>query len=155
MKKGLSKNKETVVMVSGGFDPVHIGHVRLFEEAKKLGDKLVVVINNDHWKRLKGRHVFMPDVERKEIIQAFRCVDEVMITDHTEDTKDISVCREILSIRPDVFANGGDRFADNIPEFQLCNQLGIEMVFNVGNGGKIRSSSELLQEFSKKTNVAG
>ena len=77
---------------------MHIGHVRMFEEAKRLGTKLVVVINNDHWKRLKGRHVFMPDTERKEIIQAFRCVDEVLITDHTEDTQDISVCAELLRI---------------------------------------------------------
>ena len=92
----------------------------------------------------------MSDKERKEIIEALACVDEVIISSHPKNTKDISVCREIAEIRPDIFANGGDRFADNIPEFKLCNDLGIKMVFNVGHGGKIRSSSELLKEYSKK-----
>ena len=146
-----SKNKKKkVVMVSGGFDPIHIGHIRYMQEAKKLGDKLIVVLNNDHWFKVKGKPVFMTDKERKEIINALACVDEVVISSHPENTKDISVCEEIAKIKPDIFANGGDRFADNIPEFKLCNNLGIKMVFNVGQGGKIRSSSELLKEYSKK-----
>ena len=64
-----SKNKKKkVVMVSGGFDPIHIGHIRYMQEAKKLGDKLIVVLNNDHWFKVKGKPVFMTDKERKEII---------------------------------------------------------------------------------------
>jgi len=140
-------------MVSGGFDPVHIGHVRLFREAKKLGDKLVVVINNDHWLRFKKGFAFMSETDRKEIIESFSFVDRVHITSHAPDTADISVCRELELIRPHIFANGGDRKADNIPEYELCQRLGIEMVFNVGDGGKLRSSSELVQkakEFIKK-----
>lgn len=135
-------------MVSGGFDPIHIGHIRMFQEAKKLGDKLVVVLNNKHWFKVKGKHpeVFMDDKDRKEIIEALGCVDEVIISFHPKNTKDLSVCEEIKVIKPHIFANGGDRFADNIPEFKLCNDLGIKMVFNVG-GGKIRSSSELLKKF--------
>ena len=149
--KPKTKNqKPKVVMVSGGFDPIHIGHVRYMQEAKKLGDKLIVVLNNDNWLRLKGKPVFMPDKERKEIIEALSCVDKVIITGHSKNTKDMSVCKELLKIRPDIFANGGDRFADNIPEFKLCNNLGIQMVFNVGRGGKVRSSSDLLKEYSKK-----
>ena len=62
----------------------------------------------------------------------------------------MSVCKEILKIKPDIFANGGDRFAKNIPEFKLCNDLGIKMVFNVGKGGKVRSSSELLKEYVRE-----
>ena len=131
-------------MVSGGFDPVHIGHVRLFQEAKKLGDELVVVINNDNWLRFKKGFAFMSEMDRKEIVESFRFVDRVHITSHEEETTDISVCREIELIRPHIFANGGDRKQDNIPEYELCNRLGIEMVFNVGDGGKIRSSSELV-----------
>ena len=150
MKKAKSKGKNKVVAVSGGFDPIHIGHVRLMQEAKNLGDRLVVILNNDHWFRVKGKHVFMTDEERKEIIEALGCVDEVVITSHEPETNDISVCRELREIMPDVFANGGDRFADNIPEFILCRELGIEMVFNVGKGGKVRSSSELLKDYSKK-----
>lgn len=133
-------------MVSGGFDPVHIGHVRLFEEAKRLGDELVVVLNNDNWLRFKKGFAFMPALDRKEIIESFRFVDRVVITTHEENTNDISVCRELELIRPDIFANGGDRKQDNIPEYRLCKRLGIEMVFNVGSGGKIRSSSELVKK---------
>ena len=113
-KVKIKKRKKTV-MVSGGFDPLHIGHVRYIQEAKKLGDRLVVVLNNDNWFKVKGKPVFMSDKERKEIIEALKCVDEVVISSHSADTNDISVCQEILKIRPDIFANGGDRFADNIP----------------------------------------
>lgn len=147
MKK---KGKSKTVMVSGGFDPIHIGHVRMFQAAKALGDKLVVVLNNDHWFDVKGKPVFMSARDRKEIIEAIGCVDEVVITRHKKGTKDISVCAELRRIRPDIFANGGDRFADNIPEFRLCKDLGIEMAFNVGRGGKIRSSSDLLKSYRQK-----
>jgi cytidyltransferase-like protein len=142
--------KKKVVMVSGGFDPVHIGHVRLFNEAKKLGDYLIVVVNNDNWLKLKKGYSFMPETERKEIIEAFRGVDEVMLTKHEPGTTDLSVCQELEEIKPDIFANGGDRHAGNIPEYALCDKLGIVMVFNVGHGGKVRSSSDLLKEFSQK-----
>lgn len=159
-KKSSGKKTKKVVMVSGGFDPVHIGHVRMFEEAKKLGDELVVVINNDVWKRKKRRHVFMPDLERKEIIEAFACVDRVILTGHKDPItpKDMSVNKELLKIRPHIFANGGDRNEEDArnPESSLyyevgtCEKLGIEMVFNIGYGGKVRSSSELLKEYAKK-----
>lgn len=144
------KKKQKIVAVSGGFDPLHIGHIRYMQEAKKLGDKLIVILNNDNWFKVKGKPVFMSHKERKEIIKALECVDEVFVTSHKKGTKDISVCKELLKIKPHIFANGGDRFAENIPEFKLCNDLGIQMVFNVGKGGKIRSSSKLLKEYSKK-----
>lgn len=154
MRKKLSPQKaKKVVMVSGGFDPVHIGHIRLFEEAKKLGDELVVVLNNDNWLRFKKGFAFMPENDRKEIIEAFRFVDRVHLTNHEENTSDISVCREIELIRPHIFANGGDRKHDNIPEYDICNRLGIEMVFNLGEGGKIRSSSDLVKKAHKKIKV--
>lgn len=148
--KNKNKKSKKVVLVSGGFDPVHIGHVRMFREAKALGDELVVVLNNDNWLRYKKGNGFMHEEERKEIIESFGSVDRVILTSHESDTKDISVCREIELIRPDIFANGGDRKGDNIPEYKLCEKLGIKMVFNVGYGGKIQSSSELLADYSKK-----
>lgn len=144
-----SKNQK-IVAVSGGFDPIHIGHIRYMREAAKLGDKLVVIINNNNWFEVKGKPVFMKDKDRKEIIEALECVDEVIISSHKKGTKDISVCKELAKIKPHIFANGGDRFADNIPEFVLCKKLGIEMVFNVGHGGKVRSSSEMLKDYAKK-----
>lgn len=155
--KNLNKNTKKVVVVSGGFDPIHIGHIRLMQEAKKLGDKLIVVLNNDNWFGIKGRKLFMPEKERKEIIEALSCVDEVILTKHKSskkifdrNTREYSICRELEEIKPDIFANGGDRFSTDIPEFKTCKDLGIKMVFNVGKGGKIRSSSELLKAYSKK-----
>jgi len=142
--------KKKIVMISGGFDPIHIGHIRYMQEAKKLGDYLIVVINNDNWLRLKKGSEFMGELERKEIIESIGCVDKVIISKHKKNTNDMSVCNEIRDIKPHIFANGGDRFADNIPEFQLCNELKIKMVFNVGKGGKVRSSTELLRDYSKK-----
>lgn len=156
-KKPLLKKYKKVVMVSGGFDPVHIGHVRLFEEAKKLGDELVVVINNDNWLRQKKGYVFMPEHERKEIIEAFEAVDRVVLSEHEENPKDMSVCLELIKVKPHVFANGGDRDekdADNpdsslYRERQIHKKLGITMVYNVGHGGKVRSSSELVRQVQK------
>lgn len=132
-----------IVCVSGGFDPVHVGHLRMFLEAKKLGDYLIVIVNNDNWLRTKKGYNFMKEEDRKEIIEGFTCVDEVVLTKHSENCTDMSVCESLKEIQPHIFANGGDRKSDNIPEYQLCNELGIEMVFNVG-GEKIRSSSEMV-----------
>jgi len=150
----MKKKAKVVVAVSGGFDPLHIGHIRMFQEAKKMGDKLVVIINNDNWFKVKGKPVFMSAKERKEIIEALGCVDEVFISKHKKNTKDISVCKELAEIKPNIFANGGDRKPEDndLPsaEYKVCKELGIRMVFNVGHGGKIRSSSELLKEYSKK-----
>ncbi len=140
-----SRGKKTV-LVSGGFDPVHIGHVRMFNEAKKLGNELIVLINNDNWLKFKKGFVFMDEEDRKEIIESFEAVDKVLLTSHQENTNDISVCNEIRLLKPHVFANGGDRKDDNIPEYVLCKELGIEMAFNVGHGGKVRSSSELVKK---------
>lgn len=144
------KRKPKVVVVSGGFDPVHIGHVRMFNEAKKHGDKLVVILNNDNWLRAKKGYTFMSEQDRMEIIKAFAAVDEVMLTEHEPGTKDPSVCVALRKVRPDVFANGGDRKEDNIPEYALCEEMGTEMVFGIGYGGKVQSSSWLLAEYFEK-----
>lgn len=136
-----------VVAISGGFDPVHIGHIELMKEAKALGDKLVVIINNDNWLKKKKGFAFMDGKERKAIIEAIRYVDEVVLTDHKENTEDMSVCDALKKVRPDIFANGGDRKPDGdpIPEVELCEKLGIKLVYNVGHSGKIQSSSDLVK----------
>jgi cytidyltransferase-like protein len=147
--KKASVKKKKIVAVSGGFDPVHIGHVRMFNEAKKLGDHLVVIMNNDNWLKKKKGYVFMPEHERVEIIKGFRAVDEVIITEHPEGTIDMSVCETLKKVKPHVFANGGDRVHDNIPEVKVCREIGAEMVFSVGHGGKVQSSSWLVGKFKE------
>ena len=142
----------TKVLVSGGFDPVHIGHVRLFKEAKALGDHLIVLANNDYWLKKKKGFVFMHQDERKAVLEAMRWVDEVQITTHPENPTDMSICADLKRIKPDIFANGGDRDKKDAntsssslnPEQKLCQELGIKMVFSVG-GEKAQSSSELVR----------
>jgi cytidyltransferase-like protein len=135
------------VAISGGFDPIHIGHVEMMREAKDLGDRLVVIVNNDNWLMKKKGFVFMNEQERKAIIEAIRYVDEVVVTSHPKDPTDMSVCVELEKLKPDIFANGGDRKPDGdpVPEVDLCNRLGIELAYNVGKSGKIQSSSELVK----------
>lgn len=142
-----SITKKKVVAVSGGFDPIHIGHIRLFSAAKKLGGKLVVILNNDNWLRKKKGVIFMPENQRKEILEALRDVDEVILTNHSYDPDDMSVCRTLKKLRPHVFANGGDRTHKNIPEVAICNAIGCKMVFGIGEGGKVQSSSWLLTKY--------
>lgn len=153
--------KKTVVAVSGGFDPIHMGHVRLFQEAKKLGDELVIILNNDNWLHKKKRHVFMHEAERKEIIEALKPVDRVVLTKHGKNPQtphDMSVSRELEEIKPDIFANGGDRDEKNASDpnsslyadIETCKKHGIKMIFNIGDGGKVQSSSWLLKKYVEK-----
>lgn len=141
--------KHIIVAVSGGFDPIHIGHIRMMQEAKKLGDKLVVILNNDNWLKTKKGSVFMNQKERKELIESIGCVDEVVLTSHKEGTNDLSVCNTFKKVKPHIFANGGDRKIGNIPEVPVCQKLGCKMVFNIGKGGKVQSSSWLLDKYFK------
>lgn len=142
----MSKNKEIIVAVSGGMDPIHVGHLMLFKEAKKLGDRLIVILNNDNWLKAKKGRVFMPEQDRKKIIEELACVDEVIISKHPKSPRDMSVSRELANIRPHIFANGGDRTSKNTPEKDLCREFNIKMAYNVG-GKKVRSSSELLKRY--------
>lgn len=144
------KPRKIVVAVSGGFDPVHIGHVRMFNEAKKLGHELVVILNNDNWLRAKKGYTFMSQEERREIIEAFDAVDRVILTSHPEDPSDMSVCEELKMIKPHVFANGGDRTNKNVPEIPLCEEIECSMVYNVGQGGKVQSSSWLVAKVKER-----
>ena len=145
----VKKSRKIVVAVSGGFDPVHIGHVRMFNEAKKLGHKLVVILNNDNWLMLKKGYVFMPEAERKEIIESFAAVDEVVLSSHEKNTKDISICGDLRKVRPHIFAKGGDRHSGNIPEGPVCEEIGCLIVNDIGHGGKVQSSSWLVEKARK------
>ncbi len=144
------KQKEIVVAVSGGFDPIHPGHIRLFQEAKKLGTKLVVLLNNDNWLKKKKGYVFMSELDRKEVIEAIKVVDEVILTSHSADPVDMSVGADLAVIRPDIFAKGGAQTKDTIPEIAACKGMSCKIVFNIGYGGKIQSSSNLVTNFAKE-----
>ncbi len=140
--------------VSGGFDPIHIGHIRMFSEAKKLGNYLVVILNNDNWLKAKKGYVFMSEKERLEVVESIKCVDEVVITKHSKHPTDMSVCDSLNLIKPDIFANGGDRYKKNIPELSFCKKISCKMVFSVGSGGKVQSSSWLLADYKEKSKLA-
>ena len=133
-------NKEKVVAVSGYFDPVRKGHIEYFKLAKRLGDKLLVILNSDAQAVLKKGKSFMSEDERKAIVESLSMVDEVFVS----IDKDRSVCESLRKISPDVFANGGDRFNGEIPEFGVCKELGIEIVDGLGD--KIQSSSDLIKK---------
>src|SRR3989338_2792836 len=145
----MKNKKQIIVAVSGGMDPIHIGHIRMMREAAKLGDKLVVILNNDNWLKKKKGFIFMPQKERLEVIKAIKWVDDVFLTGHKKNPKDMSVRKELLKLKPHIFANGGDRKLDNIPEVSVCQSIGCKMVFNVGQGGKIQSSSWLIEKSLK------
>ena len=129
--------KLTSVAVSGYFDPIHVGHLEYLQLAKKLGDHLTVIINNNLQAELKKGSTFMDEKDRMEIVAALRCVDEVFLSIDT----DKSVCKSLEHIKPDIFANGGDRSLDEIPETAVMKKYNIKMVD--GLGSKIRSSSDL------------
>ena len=131
------KAKKTI-MVSGGFDPIHLGHCRMIQEAAKYG-QLTVVANSDDWLRRKKGFVFMPFEERAEIISYMEGVHTVIQADDDDGT----ICETLRKYRPDIFANGGDRTVGNTPEMKVCDALGITMIWGVG-GEKIQSSSDLV-----------
>jgi glycerol-3-phosphate cytidylyltransferase-like family protein len=115
-----------------------------------------VILNNDNWFSIKGRALFMPEKERKEVIEALKSVDRVIISKHKKSkkkfdkkTREYSVCNELEALKPDIFANGGDRFKDDVPEVDTCKKIGCKMVFNIGRGGKVQSSSWLLDRYLK------
>ena len=129
--------KEVIVAVSGYFDPIHVGHLEYIKLAKNLGDKLIVIINNNLQAELKKGEFFMHEKDRMEIVAALRFVDEVFLSVDTDG----SVCKSLEIIKPDIFANGGDRSLDKIPETAVMKKYNIKMVD--GLGSKIRSSSDL------------
>jgi cytidyltransferase-like protein len=132
-----------IIINSGYFDPLHVGHLECMELSKKLGDKLIIILNNDEQCVLKKGKAFMPVEERKKILEALKHVDEVF----TSIDKDKSICESLKEIAEKykgnkmIFAKGGDRFSYEIPEAKVCKELGIEIIDGVGK--KIQSSSNL------------
>jgi len=137
-----------IVLATGGFDPIHSGHIDYLDAAKRLGDKLVVGLNSDAWLDRKKGRAFMPFSERQRIIQSLYMVDMVIGFDDADDTaKDAIVqTRQHYPMKyvEIIFVNGGDRKADNIPELSVPN---VNFIFGVGGENKANSSSWILQEW--------
>lgn len=133
--------EQSIICVSGGFDCVHVGHVRMLQEAAMYG-RIIVILNSDEWLLRKKGYTFHKKWEdRANIMYAFNNVIGVSYV----DDNDGSVCEALKRIKPNYYANGGDRLPDNTPEVQVCSDLGIKMLWNVG-GDKIESSSNLVSK---------
>lgn len=130
-------NKIISVAVSGYFDPIHVGHLDYLELAKELGDKLIVIVNNNHQCKLKKGKPFMDESDRMRILESLSVVDEVFLSIDS----DRSVCKSLEEIKPDIFANGGDRATSEVPESVVCKKYNIKILDGLGD--KIRSSSFL------------
>ena len=137
IRDGSKKMTDKRVAVSGYFDPIHVGHLEYLKLAKELGDKLVVIVNNNYQCVLKKGKPFMDEADRVEIVKALGIVDEVFLS----IDQDKSVCASLEEVKPNIFANGGDRHTSEVPETDVCRRYNIEIVD--GLGGKIRSSSDL------------
>ena len=140
-----------IVLVSGGFDPLHSGHIQYFKSARELGDELWVAINSDKWLTRKKGQAFMSFVERKAIIENLEMVNEVISFDDKDDTatQAIKQVREKNPKTKIVFANGGDRKKENIPEENENDDDGVEFVFGVGGEHKMNSSSTILENWKQ------
>ena len=137
------------IIVSGYFNPLHKGHIELFYKAKEKGEKLIVIINNDNQRTLKGSKEFMLQEERMLIIKELKITDEVILSIDEDKT----VCATIQKIHNEFssqyklfFANGGDQNNDSIPEVKVCKDLGIGLIQELGD--KIQSSSWLLKKIT-------
>lgn len=139
-------NKPKAIIVSGYFNPIHKGHIEYFKNAKKFADKLIVIVNNDKQRILKGSKEFMLEDERLFIVQNIKAVDFVyMSVDHDRSVNDsiLKIHNELKDRYKLFFGNGGDQNNNSIPEKEICDKLSIELIDNLGN--KIQSSSWLLK----------
>lgn len=136
----MDEEKKPTVMVSGGFDPVHVGHIRMIREAAEHGD-VIVIANSDNWLYQKKGFHFMDFRSRYEILDAIK---GVVLVDSVNDD-DGTVCEAIRRLKPTYFANGGDRGKSNTPEQDVCEELGIKLLWGVGGDEKMASSSDLVK----------
>lgn len=135
-----------IVLVTGGFDPIHSGHIEYFKSARELGDMLIVGINSDNWLQRKKGRAFMPWVERNVIVANLDVVDATLAFDDSDGSA-VDAIRKVKSLYPSdeiIFANGGDRTVHNIPEMSEAN---VVFKFGVGGENKMNSSSWILEEW--------
>ncbi len=141
--------EEEVVLVTGGFDPIHSGHIEYFEHAKRKGEKLIVGVNSDEWLTRKKGKPFMPISERSRLIGALGCVDGVIIFNDDDDTACGAIADVLNEYSNVIFANGGDRTdGENTPEYKkYADDPRVKFVWGVGGSNKMNSSSWILDEW--------
>lgn len=152
-----SSDNYDIMILSGGFDPIHIGHVRMFIAAKQMARIVIVGVNSDEWLTRKKGKPFMKLEERREVLGALWAVDNVWEFDDADDTANnlISRVHNLFALAGNrdqlkiAFGNGGDRTKENVPEQKVCEQLGIDMVWGVGGEDKPQSSSWLIDNQKK------
>ena len=149
-KSNWSKN---VIILSGGFDPVHIGHMRMFREAANLGANVIVGLNSDSWLCRKKGKPFMKWEERAEILECCKFINQVLPIDDSDDTA-CDIIEQVYKLFKDkdykvYFANGGDRKKGNVPELHTCKNMNVTMLWGIG-GDKIQSSSDLTANWEKE-----
>lgn len=133
--------KQSTICLSGGFDVLHSGHVRMIQGAVHFG-RVVIILNSDEWLIRKKGYCLMPWLERKEILLAIKGVAEVVRVADSDDT----VCEALERIRPTVFGNGGLRTNKNTPERELCQKLGIAMAYGIGGGERDAKTLDLREK---------
>ena len=144
------KKKYDFAIVSGGCDPVHVGHLRMFKDANKLAEKVIVLLNNDDWLIKKKGKPFMNQNQRKEILEEFKSISEVIIQTSSEPSSSLAI-EEFVNKYPNksiCYCNGGDRSnIKNIRESEVCKKLKVSLEFGIGGENKIESSSDLTKNY--------
>jgi len=145
-----------VIVLSGGFDPMHVGHLRMIQESAKMAEIVIAGVNSDEWLMRKKGYVFMPHEERVEMVQGTRGVSKAMAFDD-DDNSACDLLRRVRALWPNfkvAFANGGDRTSDNIPEIPVAEELDVHLIWGVG-GGKVQSSSDLVSAQPRLASLKG
>jgi len=148
LERGRKRRKPNpiVVAVSGGFDPLHYGHIKYIQSAKKLGDYLVVIVDPDSYLINKKGYYFLTQIERARIVEQIKGVDEVFLSKDENN----NICDALREIRPSIFANGGDRQEANVEEDIVCQELYCQQVFGIGGYNKENSSSMIVKQFLER-----
>jgi cytidyltransferase-like protein len=150
MSKTMTNKEYDIIVLSGGFDPPHVGHVRMFQDAKNKAKRVFIGVNSDEWLMRKKGYVFMPWIERAEVVAGFDGVDEIYRFKDADNTANDL----LLRIRKEnpyakiAFGNGGDRTKQNTPETETCKEIDITMIWEVGGSFKAQSSSTLVEKIN-------